>query len=175
MMARAMSARSRSYAAVRRRSRNTYAPLPATTPTTMSGGNSHATSRFLRLCIAPGFDQVAEAANGADADAAGLELGAEPRDVHLDRVGGHVLVPRGDGARDLVLADDRFDVGEEVFEDRVLALRKIERHAVHERALARKVDGEGPVLDQARLHRAAAPRERRHARGKLLGRERLGQ
>jgi len=95
--------------------------------------------------------------------------------VHLDRVGRDVLVPRGHGAGDLVLADHRVDVGEEVLHDRVLALRQLQRPAVDGGALLREVDRERAVLDDARALRAAAARERGNPRHQLLGRERLGE
>src|SRR5512141_1139963 len=145
-----MSPRSRSYADVRRRSMKRYAPAAAVAPTTSSGRSSQARSRSLRLSITPGLDDVAESPDRADADAGGLELRAEPRDVHLDRVGGDVLVPRCDRARDLLLADDGVHVREEVLEDRVLALGKVDRLAGDHRALAGEVDRERAVLDHAR-------------------------
>src|SRR6185312_12786429 len=145
-----MSPRSRSYAEVRRRSMNMYAPAAAVAPTTSSGTSSHASSRSLRLSITPGFDDVPQAAHRADADAGGLELRAQPRDVHLDRVGRDVLVPGCDRARDLLLAHDRVDVREEVLEDRVLALRKLDGLSRDHRALAREVDRERAVLDEPR-------------------------
>src|SRR5438132_12619214 len=112
-----------------------------------SGGSSHASSRRLRLAIAPRLDEIAEAADGAHPDAGGLELGAQPRHVHLDRVGRDLLVPGGHGIGDLDLAHDRVDVREQVLEDRELALRKVERLAGNRGALARKVYRERTVLD----------------------------
>jgi hypothetical protein len=64
----------------------------------------------------------------------------------------------------LSLPDDRLDVREQVLEDRVLALREVERLAREHRALLVEIDGERAVLDDARLQRAAAARERVHAR-----------
>src|SRR5512135_2314578 len=146
----------------------TYAPVAAVAPTTSRGSSSQAKSLSLRLLITPRFDDVPQAAHRADADARGLELRAQPRDVHLDRVGRDVLVPRRHRARDLLLADDGVDVGEEVLEDRVLALRQVDGLPMDHRALAREVDGERPVLDEARADGAPAPRERGDARGELL-------
>src|SRR3954464_12802877 len=118
-----MSPRSWSYAALRRCSMKTNAPPAATAPTMTSGGSSQTRSVRSRLRMGRRFDEVSQAADGPDHHARGLELRAQSRDVHFDRVGRDVLVPGGDGAVDLVLADDRADVREEVFEDRVLALR----------------------------------------------------
>src|SRR6185369_17858388 len=116
-----MSPRSWSYAVVRRRSMNTYAPPAATAPTITSGGSSQARRVRSRLRNIRRLDQVSKAADGAYGDAGGLELRPETRHVHLDRVGRDVLVPGGDRACDLVLADDGAEIGEQVFEDRVLA------------------------------------------------------
>src|SRR5436305_15181876 len=107
-----MSPRSRSYACVRRRSMKKYAPVAATAPTTSNGGSSHARSVDLSLDILPGFDQVPQAAHGADADAGGFQLRAQARDLHLDRARGKLLVPRGDGPGNAGLADDRRGGGE---------------------------------------------------------------
>src|SRR5689334_13077659 len=104
----------------------TYAPPAATAPTMTSGGSSQPRSVRSRLRIRRRLDEVSQAADGPDHHAGGLQLRAQPRDVHLDRVGRDVLVPRGDGARDLVLAHDGAHVREEVLEDRVLALREVE-------------------------------------------------
>src|SRR5579862_234760 len=104
-----------------------YAPVVATAPTVTSGGSNQSSRCCLRLLILPRLDEIAEPADRADLDPGRLELGAQPRDVDLDRVGRHVFVPRGDRARDLVLGHDGLDVGEEVREDRELALRKVER------------------------------------------------
>src|SRR5512141_51953 len=125
-----MSPRSGSYAALRRWSMNTYAPPAATAPTMTSGGISQARSVPSRLRIGRRFDEIAQASDRPDHDPRGFELRAQPRDVHLDRVGGDVLVPGGDRAGDLVLADDGAHVREQVFEDRVFALRQLEGLAV---------------------------------------------
>src|SRR5690349_15381601 len=154
---------------------NMYAPAAAAALTMTSSGSSDHSSLTLRLLILPGLDEVAEAADRADADARGLELRAQARDVHLDRVGRDALVPAGHGARDLVLAHDRVDVREQVFEDRVLALRQVERLAPDRGALLREVDGERPVLDGARAQRPSAARERGDARDELRRREGLGE
>jgi len=84
-----------------------------------------------------------------------------------------VLVPRGDRPRDLVLAHDGADVREEILEDRVLALRQLQRLAVDQRALASEVHHQRSVLDHARADRTPAPRERRDARDELFGCEGL--
>src|SRR5260221_458798 len=174
-MARAMSPRSWSKAAVRRRSMNTYVPPAATAPTTSSGGRREARSRSLRLAIAPRLDEVAQAPDGADANPRWLELGAQSRHVHFDRVGRDLLVPPGHCVGDLVLADDRVDVREEVLEDRLLALRQLEGLARDRRALAVEIDRQRPMLDHPRAHRPPAPRERRDARDQFLGGKGLGE
>src|SRR5438046_9414311 len=48
----------------------------------------------------PAFEQVAEAANGADMHAGRLDLRAQARYVHLDRVGRQLLVHREEVCRD---------------------------------------------------------------------------
>src|SRR4249919_866259 len=101
---------------------NTYATPAATAPTITSGGSNQARSVRSRLRSIRRLDQVSQAADGADGDAGGLELRPQARHVHLDRIGRDVLVPGGDRARDLVLADDGAEIGEQVFEDRVFAL-----------------------------------------------------
>src|SRR4051812_43033601 len=101
-----------------------------------------ARSETLRLLMARRVDGIAQAADGADVDASGLELRAKARDVHFHRVRRKVLVPRRDGARDAVLADDRAQVGEEIGEDREFARRELEWRAVHRGALAVEIHGE---------------------------------
>src|SRR4051812_7657591 len=172
-MARAMSPRSRSYACARRRSMKTYAPPAATTPTTSSGGSNHPRSVALRLLILPRLDQVTEAAHGTDANAGRLELCAQARDLHLDRVGRELFVPRRDGAGDAVLADDGVDVREQELEQGVFALREVQRLARDAGALAREVHRERAVLEHVGANGAPPAGERRDAGEQLLGREGL--
>src|SRR2546423_6778069 len=130
----------------------------------MRGGRSQKSKRRLRLRILPCLDDVAQAAHGADTDAGWLELRAQPRDVYFDRVRGQLVVPRGDGTRDALLAHDRIDVGKEELEQRMLALRQVEEPSGQGRALGIEIDHERTVLDAARAHRAAAARERGDSR-----------
>src|SRR5262245_24339297 len=108
-------------------------------------------SLALRLLILPGGHEISEPAHRADADSGRLELRAQPRHMDFDRVGRDLLVPGGDRVADAILAEHRLDVGEEEFEDRLLALREIERLSEEEGALARDIDHEGPVLDELGL------------------------
>src|SRR5689334_5043978 len=122
-----------------------YAARAATRPTPSRGGMSHRISLVRRLLILPGLDEVTEAAHRADADARRLELRAKARHVHFHRVGRKLLLPGCDGRDDAVLAYDGVHVREEVFEDRVLALRQVEGTVAERGALALEVDRERTV------------------------------
>jgi D-alanyl-D-alanine carboxypeptidase/D-alanyl-D-alanine-endopeptidase (penicillin-binding protein 4) len=118
---------------------------------------------------------VAEAAHGPDADAVRLELGAQARDVHLDRVGAHLLVPAAHRGDDLLLVDHLLDVAQQVLEQRPLAHRQLQRLAGQEAAARAEVHLERPVGDRLQLLRPAAADQRVGARHQLVQVEGLEQ
>src|SRR5204863_5936839 len=72
----------------------------------------------------------------------GPELRAQARDVLLDRVRRELVLPARDRAHEPVFRNESACVQREAFEDRPLALSKLERLAVGARFLVRDVERE---------------------------------
>ncbi len=110
----------------------------------------------------------------ANPDSGVLELGAQPRDVHLDGVVGERVVPAAHRLKHVLLADHLPDPHEQVFERRPLARGELERIRPDARAPPDGVDGEAAEVQLGALDRLAAAHERPRARFQLRQRERLG-
>src|SRR5262249_6585561 len=68
------------------------------------------------------------------------ELGAQPRDVDLDRIRRDVVVPVRNRAQELLFRDDVAGIQHQAFEDGPFAVREIELLARGTRFLAREVE-----------------------------------
>src|SRR2546426_4103084 len=146
--------------------------LPAATSNS-SGPTSQYVRRWRRLAFIRVFDHVTEASHRADPDSGVLELGAQPRDVHLDGVVGERVDPAAHRLKHVLLADHLPYPHEQVFERRPLARGEVERIRPDARAPPDGVDGETAEVQLGALDRLAAAHERPRARFELRQRERL--
>src|SRR5215467_14520059 len=92
------------------------------TRTAASGTSSHVRRRRRMLrSRTRRLEHVTEAAHGADPHPGGLELGAQARDIDLDRVVAQLLVPARQRLDDAVLGERDAWLGHEELHDRPLA------------------------------------------------------
>src|SRR2546427_1190078 len=147
--------------------------LPAATSNS-NGPTSQYVRRWRRLAFIRVFDHVTEASHRANPDSGVVELGAQPRDIHLDGVMGERVVPAAHRLKHVLLADDLPDTHEQVFERRPLARSEVERIRPDARAPPYRVDGEAAEMQLWALDRLAAAHERPHPRFQFRERERLG-
>src|SRR5688500_14912407 len=128
-----------------------YATTAPTASSAAIGGRSMRSRCARRLramsALPELFQHVAEAAYRADADAGGLELGAQPRYVHLDRVRRKLVAPSGHRLDDRLLGDDLFHLREQHLQHRPFPRRKLERLAAQEGAPRDGVERERAVHD----------------------------
>src|SRR5882672_83796 len=179
-MSSAGSSSDRSYAVVAARSANTYDNTAAHPTSSNSAGIRKDSNRRLILFGRPPrsgtfrFPQVSEPAHRADADAFGLDLGAQPRDVDFDGVEAQCVVVVDELLRDLLLAEYSSRPREKELEQRPFPNRQIDGNVVHPDALHLGVDGQSAKREGARGSGRTA-QQRTHARFEFGDRERLGQ
>ncbi len=116
---------------------------------------------------------IAEAAHGEDGLIA--ELAPQVVDVDLDSVAADRLVPAVQLFLELGARHDRAGALGERREQGELAARHLDRRAVPPDRVRRRVQHQGAALDQRLRASGRTPRQRAHARGKLVEVERLDE
>jgi len=121
------------------------------------------------------FEQVAEAPDGADLQAGRLQLGAQARDVHLDRVVGGGAVPVGDGGDDLFLGHDLAGAAEHELQDRPFAAGQRQLLLADVGAARLEIHAQAAQAQHAAAARLVAAYQRARPRHQLAERERLDE
>src|SRR5438552_1648545 len=88
------------------------------------------------------FPQVSKPANRPDVHAGRLDLGTQPRNVHLNRVGSELIVETGETVRDLLLAENASRMRDQQLQQRPFTRRKLDRPVMGAHALGCDVDAQ---------------------------------
>src|SRR3954471_22792104 len=126
------------------------------------------------LAVGVLFKHIAKTAYRSDLYARRLELCAQARDVHLDRIRGEVFLPVGKRLDKRILAHHLLDFFQKDLQHRPFTRREFQRCAFEKRTPAGAVELERPV-DGARTGAGLPSADQRtDPRGQLRKRKRLG-